>query len=97
LAGRWAYPGYDTKTYSSPIDAMNANNTYGQKILTIKNGIEKVEVSEEDLNLYFKDNNEGKVEPVEPVVPVEPVKPKTGILRKIIELILNLIGFFFKK
>ena len=103
LAGRWACPGYDTKTYASPVDAMAANNTYGQKILTIKNGIEKVEVSDEDLNLYFKGNNDEKVEPVEPVepvvpvVPVEPIKPKTGILWKIIELILNLIGFFFKK
>ena len=100
LAGRWACPGYDTKTYSSPVDAMNANNTYGQKILIIKNSIENVEVSDEDLNLYFKGNNDEKVEPVEPVVPVvpvEPVKPKTGILWKIIELILNLIGFFFKK
>ena len=97
LAGRWACPGYDTKTYASPVDAMAANNTYGQKILTIKNSIENVEVSDEDLNLYFKGNNDEKVEPVVPVVPVEPVKPKTGILWKIIELILNLIGFFFKK
>ena len=31
----WAYPGYDTRKYSSVTEAYKANQTYGQKIKTI--------------------------------------------------------------
>lgn len=53
LAGRWACPGYDTKTYDTPEKAMEAGNTYGQKILTICKTLTAVSVTNEDLEKYF--------------------------------------------
>lgn len=53
LAGRWACPGYDSKTYSTPKEAMEAENTYGQKILTICKSILSITVSDTDINKYF--------------------------------------------
>ena len=54
LAGRWACPGYDTTKYAIPADAMAAGNTYGQKIRNIYDRLIATEVSEEELNTYFK-------------------------------------------
>lgn len=70
LAGRWACPGYDTKTYSTPEKAMAAKNTYGQKIRTIYEGLIAMTVSEEEVQKYFpiKLEEPVKVEPEEPKV-----------------------------
>ena len=53
LAGRWAVPGYNTKTYSTPQKAMEAGDTYGQKILALSKSIMTVTVSDEELKKYF--------------------------------------------
>ena len=61
LAGRWACPGYDKKLYTTPQEAMEAGNTYGQKILAIKKTLLEISVSKADLAKYFpaedKDTN----------------------------------------
>lgn len=79
LAGRWACPGYDTKTYDTPQKAMEAGNTYGQKILALCKTLESVTVNNEDIEKYFPT----KVEPETPEQPQEkpvetnkPEKPK---------------------
>ena len=67
LAGRWAVPGYDKETYSTPEEAMKAGNTYGQKIRSLYNQLMSVTVTDEEVKEYF-----GKDEPA----PVDPgVKP----------------------
>ena len=53
LAGRWACPGYDKNTYSTPEAAMAANNTYGQKILSICKSLESAVVTKLDIEKYF--------------------------------------------
>ena len=53
LAGRWACPGYDTKTYDTPEKAMMAGNTYGQKIRAIYETIATVTVTEAEVQKYF--------------------------------------------
>lgn len=58
LAGRWACPGYDSKTYSTPQKAMEAENTYGQKILAIYKSLLSVVVSAKDLEKYFPTETE---------------------------------------
>lgn len=58
LAGRWACPGYDSKTYSTPQKAMAADNTYGQKILTVCKGLIAVKVSDADIEKYFPTKTE---------------------------------------
>lgn len=57
LAGRWAVPGYDKNTYSTPQKAMEAGNTYGQKIRTICNQITTVDITDEDIRAIFGDEN----------------------------------------
>lgn len=69
LAGRWACPGYDTKTYDTPEKAMLAGNTYGQKIKALYDQIITTAVTEADVNKYF-----GTVEVTTPSVP-ESTKP----------------------
>jgi len=54
LAGRWACPGYDKNTYSTPEAAMAANNTYGQKILSICKSLESAVVTKLDIEKYFQ-------------------------------------------
>jgi flagellum-specific peptidoglycan hydrolase FlgJ len=88
LAGRWACPGYDKKTYSTPADAMAAGNTYGQKILALYKTLMAVSVSTEEIEKYFPTKVETPVEPevmepenkepekVEPEVS-EPTAPET--------------------
>ena len=53
LAGRWACPGYDKNAYDTPLKAMKAENTYGQKILSICKSIMAISVTTEELNKYF--------------------------------------------
>lgn len=68
LAGRWACPGYDSKTYSTPKKAMEADNTYGQKILTICKSLEAVIVTDEDIKKYFFTEQEDLNTPIEPEI-----------------------------
>ena len=42
LGGRWAFPGYDTKKYSSLRDALQHRDSYGDKIRKICEEMEKV-------------------------------------------------------
>ncbi len=69
LAGRWAVPGYDNKTYATPEAAMNAGNTYGQKIRAIYNQLIAVTVTDADIQKYFEKDVPA---PVEPEVKPEP-------------------------
>ena len=93
LAGRWAVPGYDSATYSTPEDAMNDGNTYGQKIVAICSKILNVEIVEPDV--------EEDVDVEEPVYTDKDVISDNEeckqdiayvfrILRKILEAIINL-------
>ena len=67
LAGRWAVPGYDKNTYSTPQEAMTANATYGQKIRVIYNSILQETVDEIDYQLYF---------PEQIITPTKPTDPE---------------------
>lgn len=81
LAGRWAVPGYDKTKYEKPIDAMNAGNTYGQKILVISDKIKATEVSKEEIELYFKKEEPKVEEPkVEEPKVEEPLEPGTPVI-----------------
>lgn len=82
LAGRWAVPGYDKNIYSTPQKAMEANNTYGQKIRTIYNQLMSTSVTEEDIKAIF-DENEDVIEPT-----------NDNIVALIVECIKKLIEFF---
>lgn len=62
LAGRWAVPGYDKNTYNTPQKAMEANNTYGQKIRTIYNQLVATTITDEDIKEIF-DEGEDVVQP----------------------------------
>lgn len=64
LAGRWAVPGYDKNTYSTPQKAMEAGNTYGQKIRTIYNQLVGTTITDEDIKEIF-DEGEDVVEPTD--------------------------------
>lgn len=101
LAGRWAVPGYDKNTYSTPEAAMKAENTYGQKILNIRNKLLATTITDADIEKYFPTPEEPKVEP--DVKPVEPdnkedtehdnnVKFVFDFLAKLIKALIN----FFK-
>ncbi len=71
LAGRWACPGYDKNTYSTPQKAMEAGNTYGQKILALSKTLMAVSVTDEDIENYFPTKTP------EPSVPDESANEKT--------------------
>jgi hypothetical protein len=72
LAGRWACPGYDKNTYATPEKAMEAGNTYGQKILALYKTLVAVNVTSEDIEKYFPIEK-----PVEPEVIVpEDIEPE---------------------
>lgn len=66
LAGRWACPGYDKAKYDTPQKAMEAGNTYGQKILTLCKSIEATAVTDEDIRKYYP--TEAPTEPSQPDV-----------------------------
>jgi flagellum-specific peptidoglycan hydrolase FlgJ len=80
LAGRWAVPGYDKKTYSTPQKAMEANNTYGQKIRTIYNQLVATTITNEDIEALFKEE-------------IEEPKADDNIIALIIDCIKKLIEF----
>ena len=73
LAGRWAVPGYDKNTYSTPEAAMKAENTYGQKILNIRNKLLATEVTDADIEKYFPTQK-----PVETPNEVPPIEEPKG-------------------
>lgn len=77
LAGRWAVPGYDKNTYSTPEAAMKAENTYGQKILNIRNKLLATTVTDADIEKYFPRPEEPKVEPE-----VKPEQPKDEVVEE---------------
>ena len=78
LAGRWAVPGYDKNTYATPEAAMKAENTYGQKILNIRNKLLAIEVTDSDIEKYFPTpKEEPKVEPE-----VKPEQPKDEVVEE---------------
>ena len=77
LAGRWAVPGYDKNTYSTPEAAMKAENTYGQKILNIRNKLLATEVTDADIEKYFPTPEEPKAEPE-----VKPEQPKDEVIEE---------------
>ena len=108
LAGRWACPGYDKAKYETPQKAMEAGNTYGQKILTLFKSIEATAVTDEEVEKYFPvekpstpvepevekpDVNEPEVDT--PEVPENNTEDKaTGLANLIFEIIKKLIQMF---
>lgn len=94
LAGRWAVPGYDKNTYSTPEAAMAAENTYGQKILNICKQLENTKVSEKDIKRYFPEN-----QPDDPTVdPKDDIDTdKVNSVLALLEKILNIILGWFTK
>jgi|GEM_PF-1800753 len=58
LGGRWAYPGYATSTYNSLIEAKEAKDSYGHKIVKILNKIAAIEVKEETIEEDSKQEGE---------------------------------------
>ena len=92
LAGRWAVPGYDTKMYDTPQKAMEAENTYGQKIYNIAKQIQAVEITEQEYNEFWG------LQLVEPPVVVESTDKQTSIqwvvnmLKTIADVLLNLFN-----
>lgn len=98
LAGRWAVPGYDKNTYSTPEAAMKAENTYGQKILSIANKLLATEVTDADIEKYFKVETP-KVETetnVAPVKPIEPEQPNDTELKNNASFVFDFLAKFIK-
>ena len=100
LAGRWAVPGYDKATYSTPEAAMKAENTYGQKILNICKQLEATKISDADIKKYFALEVEPK--PVEPVDPKQDDKKeidtdKVNSVLALLEKLLNMLFSWFSK
>lgn len=105
LAGRWACPGYDKAKYDTPQKAMEAGNTYGQKILTLFKSIEGTAVTEEEVEKYFpvekpstpaepevEKPDVGEPEVNTPEVPTDTTEDKTtGLANLIFEIIKKLI------
>lgn len=92
LAGRWAVPGYDKNTYSTPKEAMEAENTYGQKIINICKQINEIEVKEEEIGQYFVQDK--PVDSVPPVA-VEPevtTQKETTTEPTLAELLVQLVS-----
>lgn len=79
LAGRWACPGYDKNKYSTPQEAMEAGNTYGQKILTIYNSILAIDVSDEEIEKYFPSKVDEEVPILPDVTDKEPGQAETDV------------------
>lgn len=100
LAGRWAVPGYDTSKYKTPEDAMKENNTYGQKILKLYQELQKVIITNEDIEKYFPSEKPVNPDPVKPD-PVQPddnndnnenVSVILNLLRKLLEFFVKMFG-----
>lgn len=76
LAGKWAVPGYDKNTYPNILEASLAGATYGQKFIKICKDILNTEITDEEVDNYFKkDEPEVPVDPDTPVVPDVPTPP----------------------
>lgn len=52
LGGTWAVPGYSTSKYSSLAAANAAKDSYGYQIIDIVNTISKINVKEEEKNMF---------------------------------------------
>lgn len=97
LAGRWAVPGYDKNTYSTPEAAMKAENTYGQKILKLANGLLAISITDADIEKYFPSEVEPEPAPVTPVEPdTDDNKIDTDKVNTIMALLEKLLNFFIK-
>lgn len=90
LAGRWAVPGYDKNTYSTPEAAMKAENTYGQKIGKIANGLLNTKITEEDLKKYFN-KDESQVEP-DDGLDTDKINIVMSLLEKVLKFFIKLFG-----
>ena len=86
LAGRWACPGYDNKIYDTPDKAMNANNTYGQKIRAIYNQLVGVDVTNDDIEKYFP-----KEKPDVPKTDVTDTTDNKQSTSRIVDIIIQVI------
>lgn len=80
LTGKWAVPGYDTSAYPTIEDMMKVSTIenplcYGHKILNIADRLLDVEVTQEEIDEFYR-RNEEPVEPEEPIDPVEPEVPE---------------------
>ena len=99
LAGRWAVPGYDKNVYATPEAAMNAGNTYGQKISSICKQLENTSIAKEDIEKYFP-VEEPEIPVIDPVVPEDPKEDDdlpeidknwlTKLIKMIIEVLFDL-------
>ena len=98
LAGRWACSGYDTSKYATPADAMAAGNTYGQKIKNIYDRLVATEVSEEELNTYFKVEVSETLPPVDSTVKVDDQKATNiatlifNTIKKLLQLLVEVFN-----
>lgn len=90
LAGRWAVPGYDKNTYSTPEAAMKAENTYGQKIRKIANGLLAVTVTDADIEKYYS-KDEPQVEP-DDGLDTDKINVVMALLEKVLKFFIKLLG-----
>lgn len=91
LAGRWAVPGYDKNTYSTPEAAMKAENTYGQKIRKIANGLLATTVSDADLEKYYN-KDEPQVQPDDDGLDTDKINVVMALLEKVLKFFIKLFG-----
>jgi hypothetical protein len=91
LAGRWACPGYDTTKYATPADAMAAGNTYGQKIRNIYDRLVATEVTEADVNEYFKKDTAEEPTTPEEVTPEDITSDSSEQVINLATLIFNVL------
>jgi N-acetyl-anhydromuramyl-L-alanine amidase AmpD len=91
LAGRWACPGYDTTKYTTPADAMAAGNTYGQKIRNIYDRLVATEVTEVDVNEYFKKDTAEEPTVPEEVTPEDVTPDSSEQVTNLATLIFNVL------
>lgn len=86
LAGRWAVPGYDKNVYSTPKAAMDAGNTYGQKIDKIFDSIINTTCTQKDLETYFEK---------EAIIPdIKDHELDVGKVNIVLELLEKILKFF---
>lgn len=91
LAGRWACPGYDTSKYATPADAMAAGNTYGQKIRNIYDRLVATEVTEADVDEYFKKDIVEEPAVPEEVAPEDVTPDSSEQVTNLATLIFNVL------
>ena len=91
LAGRWACPGYDTSKYETPAVALAAGNTYGQKIRNIYDRLVATEVTEADVNEYFKKDTVEEPPVLDEVYPEDVATDDSEQVTNLAILIFNVI------